>query len=132
LRRRDQTRHVASRRWQANQPARRRLEQERQRLASLEARGIAHTRCSDVTLAEFDVLLAQADAKLAARNGSGPDLETSTCFEGLEIIVAKRATNKKRNAEDERLDLAERLLSSLPSDPRMARRTGTPRTPRTC
>ena len=41
-----------------------RLEQERQRLASLEARGIAHTRCSDVTLAELDVLLAQADELL--------------------------------------------------------------------
>lgn len=43
---------------------RRRLEQERQRLAGLEARGIAHTRCSDVTLAELDVLLAQADELL--------------------------------------------------------------------
>ena len=43
-----------------------RLEQERQRLASLEARGIAHTRCSDVTLAELDVLLAQADALLGS------------------------------------------------------------------
>jgi hypothetical protein len=41
-----------------------RLEQERQRLASLEARGIAHTRCSDVTLAELEVLLAQADELL--------------------------------------------------------------------
>jgi hypothetical protein len=40
------------------------LEQERQRLASLEAHGIAHTRCSDVTLAELDVLLAQADELL--------------------------------------------------------------------
>lgn len=53
-----------------------RLEQERQRLASLEARGIAHTRCSDVTLAELDVLLAQADELLgrigthAARAGA--------------------------------------------------------------
>src|SRR3954470_16542769 len=43
---------------------RRRLEQERERLAGLEARGIAHTRCSDVTLAELDVLLAQADELL--------------------------------------------------------------------
>ncbi|TMQ05375.1 MAG: hypothetical protein E6J90_49130 [Deltaproteobacteria bacterium] len=42
----------------------RRLEQERQRLAGLEARGVAHTRCSDVTLAELDVLLAQADELL--------------------------------------------------------------------
>jgi hypothetical protein len=42
-----------------------RLEQERQRLNSLEARGIAHTRCrSDVTLAELDVLLAQANELL--------------------------------------------------------------------
>ena len=55
---------------------RRRLEQERQRLAGLEARGIAHTRCSDVTLAELDVLLAQADELLgcigthAARAGT--------------------------------------------------------------
>ena len=55
---------------------RRRLEQERQRLTGLEARGIAHTRCSDVTLAEFDVLLAQADELLgrigahAARAGT--------------------------------------------------------------
>src|SRR5262249_6954553 len=40
---------------------RRRLEEERQRLASLEAHGIVHTRCSDVTLAELDVLLAQVD-----------------------------------------------------------------------
>jgi hypothetical protein len=40
---------------------RRRLEQERQRLASLETRGIVHTGCSDVTLAELDVLLAQVD-----------------------------------------------------------------------
>lgn len=40
---------------------RRRLEEERQRLASLGARGIVHTRCSDVTLAELDVLLAQVD-----------------------------------------------------------------------
>jgi hypothetical protein len=40
------------------------LEQERQGLAGLEARGIAHTRCSDVTLAELDVLLAQADELL--------------------------------------------------------------------
>ena len=43
---------------------RRRLEQERERLASLQSRGIAHTRCSDVTLAELDVLLAQADELL--------------------------------------------------------------------
>lgn len=42
----------------------RRLEQERQRLAGLEAQGVAHTRCSDVTLAELDVLLAQADELL--------------------------------------------------------------------
>ncbi|HEY6178451.1 MAG TPA: hypothetical protein VIX73_28555 [Kofleriaceae bacterium] len=41
-----------------------RLEQERQRLNSLEARGIAHTHCSDVTLAELDVLLAQANELL--------------------------------------------------------------------
>jgi hypothetical protein len=43
---------------------RRRLEQERQRLTGLEARGVAHTRCSDVTLAQLDVLLAQADELL--------------------------------------------------------------------
>jgi hypothetical protein len=41
-----------------------RLEQERQRLNSLEARGIAHTRCSGVTLAELDVLLAQTNELL--------------------------------------------------------------------
>jgi hypothetical protein len=42
----------------------RRLEEERQRLASLEAHGTVHTLCSDVTLAELDVLLAQADELL--------------------------------------------------------------------
>lgn len=40
------------------------MEQERRRLNSLEVRGIAHTRCSDVTLAELDVLLAQANELL--------------------------------------------------------------------
>lgn len=43
---------------------RQRLEAERQRLAGLEARGLVHTRCSDVTLAELDVLLAHADELL--------------------------------------------------------------------
>jgi hypothetical protein len=43
---------------------RRRLENDRQRLASLDANGIVHTRCSDVTLAELDVLLVQADELL--------------------------------------------------------------------
>ena len=43
---------------------RRRLEDERQRLADLEARGTVHTRCSDVTLAELDALLAHADELL--------------------------------------------------------------------
>jgi hypothetical protein len=38
---------------------RRRLEIERQRLASLEGLGSVHTRCSDVTIAELDALLAQ-------------------------------------------------------------------------
>jgi hypothetical protein len=42
----------------------RRLEHERRQLARLEANGIVHTRCSDVTLAELDVLLAQADELL--------------------------------------------------------------------
>jgi hypothetical protein len=42
----------------------RRLEQERHRLAGLEERGVVHTRCSDVTLAELDTLLAQADELL--------------------------------------------------------------------
>lgn len=43
---------------------RRRLEEERQRLTRVEAHGFAHTRCSDVTLTELDVLLAQADELL--------------------------------------------------------------------
>jgi len=43
---------------------RRRLEAERQRLASLATHGIVHTRCSDVTLAELDVLLTQVDELL--------------------------------------------------------------------
>ena len=43
---------------------RRRLEEERRGLAGLEAHGIVHTRCSDVTLAELDVLLAQANELL--------------------------------------------------------------------
>lgn len=42
----------------------RRLEEERQRLASLEAQGLVHTRCSDVMLADLDALLAQADELL--------------------------------------------------------------------
>jgi hypothetical protein len=42
----------------------RRLEEERQRLASLDFRGAVHMRCSDVTLAELEVLVAQADELL--------------------------------------------------------------------
>lgn len=56
---------------------RRRLEQERQRLAGLEARGVGHTRCSDVTLAELDVLLAQAD-ELLGRLGTHAALARTT------------------------------------------------------
>ena len=38
----------------------RRLEEERRRLASLETRGTHHTQCSDVALAQLDVLLGEA------------------------------------------------------------------------
>lgn len=43
---------------------RRRLEAERQRLANLEGLGAVHTLCSDVTIAELDVLLAKTDELL--------------------------------------------------------------------
>ena len=55
-----------------------RLEQEWQRLNSLEARGIAHTHCSDVTLAELDVLLAQTN-ELLGRIGTHAARARATC-----------------------------------------------------
>ena len=43
---------------------RRRLEEERLRLQSLEARGTSHTQCSDVALSQLEVLLGEAHVLL--------------------------------------------------------------------